>query len=422
MAITDPRVISDTLVALDWQSAEDAAIPSPPYSPRQFIVCKDLSRDAQAVMMEPEGTHGSFEKRFDGVRDIVQRFKKELTIWGGSYQLIPFLESVRGGQPTVANADLTETGDTSAQLSAYSLTGVRPYHNTSKYSTTAQNARLFWKITAAAFPTDVEVYRDSGMAAGDLVAKGTAAAAGAVTLAAQNNSGLSGSVTIAAAGITTSIVTQINKITYPSSNQYVRFFRLYYFDSDELVILSDCAVSQIEFSSSEDGELEASVTVLAKRRTFDTANGITVPEDNLYLTSYSHHELMVTKDVDGTPVTPSVEDFGCSIENNALHYAGNSATPQKIIKRGWTKYEFTMSGEPSDELMGLVTDSRNNTFHDYEFRYTLSSKTILFSCPKVRVHHTEEPGFSGEEMAKVDLTLEAYRQAAVEALTLTVEV
>lgn len=229
MPITDPRVISDTLVALDWQASEGAAVPAGPYFPRQFLVCESMSRDPGAVLMEPEGTHGSIEKRFDGVRDIVQKFTKELKIWGGSLQLLPFFESVRGGEPTVANADLTETGDAGAQLSAYSLVGVRPYHNTKKYTVVDPTIKLFWKITAAVFPTDIEVYREAAMAAPDLVAKATAVAGpGVATLVAQNSSGLSGTVTIAAAGITTAIVTQINKVTYPKSNAYVRYFRLYY--------------------------------------------------------------------------------------------------------------------------------------------------------------------------------------------------
>lgn len=85
--------------------------------------------------------------------------------------------------PTAA----TIAGDTASQLSALSITGV---------TTSNSNAFvLYWNLTNATSTRTVQVYKDSAKT--QLVLQGSRTGDGSITLAEENSSGLSGSVTVA---------------------------------------------------------------------------------------------------------------------------------------------------------------------------------------------------------------------------------
>ena len=83
-------------------------------------------------------------------------------------------------------------GDSGSQLSALSLTGAD--------ASNTNAGVLYWTFADAAGTRTVSIYKDSAKGAGDLVAQGSRSGDGVITLAEQNASGLSGSVTVAYSG------------------------------------------------------------------------------------------------------------------------------------------------------------------------------------------------------------------------------
>src|SRR5687767_10513562 len=132
MGVTNPKTVVQTAIGLDWQASEGEAVPGTPYTPRQFIVAQVLNRNPDPAYIHPQGTHGSIFHRKDGERIVSQAFKKEIRFFGSRHQIMPFLESVMGGQPTLAFADMTLSGAGAAQITTLSFIGLRPYHNRSE--------------------------------------------------------------------------------------------------------------------------------------------------------------------------------------------------------------------------------------------------------------------------------------------------
>lgn len=80
-------------------------------------------------------------------------------------------------------------GDAHEQLSDWSVTGAT--------MSNTDAGTLYWNLTNSGSTRTVNAYKDSAEAAGDLVLQGTSSGDGTITLAEQNSSGLSGSVTVA---------------------------------------------------------------------------------------------------------------------------------------------------------------------------------------------------------------------------------
>jgi hypothetical protein len=109
------------------------------------------------------------------------------------------------GQSHFLMTAVTEAGDASNQMSAWSLTG-GDLGNTNA-------GVLYWKLTWADTTATVSLYKNSDGAAGNLVAQGSGAA-GSVALSEQNSSGLSGTVTVAAK-VGDDATLAANTLTYP---------------------------------------------------------------------------------------------------------------------------------------------------------------------------------------------------------------
>lgn len=425
MGVSNPRFIAETAVGLDWQASEGENVPSAPYTPAQFIVAKVAAMNPDPKYIHPNGTHGAIWKRKDDDRITSQAFKVNLKLWGSRFQALPFLESVMSGQPTVAFGDLTVGSGSS--ISAISLIGYRPYHNAPAYDSIAAAAPILYAtLTPAggpAFPVAVTIYKDSART--QLVAHcSVAGAATPTTLIEDGSSGLTGSITLSAAAAQTPTVT-VNKVTMAFATQFARYFRLFYTDGDESILLSDCVVEDMTFESSESSELAMDIKIMAKRRTVTASTHFAVSESKLDLVAYSHSELVLTKDPAGTPVVPAVDSFKFGIKNKVNQYIGNSATPQKLIKQGWVEMAGTLRGEPSDELMGMVRDARSNTapatgFNRMTAVYTLSSKALTFDMAQMKPM-LKEPGVNGEVVDRVDFPFEAFYDGTNTPLTVTVQ-
>lgn len=423
--VTDPRIISDAALGIDWQDSEGEAVPGTPFTPAQFIVAKNIDRDPDPTYIKPDGTHGTFFRRKDGTRIVTQAFKKEIEFFGSRHQLLPFIESAMSGQPTSAFVDITLSGTGAANFTDLSLIGIRPYHNTSPFvSTPAAVASLFIDTTESpGFPVTVDFFSDAAKTI-PVASAIVAAAATPTAIIAVGGSGLTGSVTLSAAA-TDVAVAVIDKITFPFQKRFTRFFRLFYGDGEEVVVLSDCAVQQLSYASAEGAELMITAAIMAKRREFFTTV-LTIPQTELDLVTYSHSEVTVTKNpVSGPGITPVLDSFEFTIENNVLQYIGNAATPQKIIKRGWTNIGGTFEGEHSDEFAELIADARANTavdggFNNFRADFDLIGNKHRLEMKDVRIV-LDEPNVAEEEIEKPSLTYEAHSDGVDDPVAVTVE-
>lgn len=102
----------------------------------------------------------------------------------------------------VVDVEVTEAGDASDQLSAWIINGI-----------TSSNSNIFvlyYKLTNAGSVRTVTIYKDS--AGSNEIATGSVTNDGSITLAASNDSGITGSVTVAYSGDDTTI--SANTLTF----------------------------------------------------------------------------------------------------------------------------------------------------------------------------------------------------------------
>ncbi|MGC2064565.1 MAG: VWA domain-containing protein [Thermodesulfovibrionales bacterium] len=97
----------------------------------------------------------------------------------------------------INNAEITENGDSSNQLTNWQLLGVST-ENTDAYT-------LYWELTDDGGTRKVSLYKTAAKAAVDLVAQGSLLGDGTINLSAQHGSGLSGSVDVVYRAVITEI-------------------------------------------------------------------------------------------------------------------------------------------------------------------------------------------------------------------------
>jgi vacuolar-type H+-ATPase subunit H len=112
---------------------------------------------------------------------------------------------------SIITAELTIAGDVTSQLSALSLSGVSIGES--------DVFKYYWNLTDAAGTRTVQLYKDSAKA--NLVASGSKVGDGAISLAEQNESGLTGAITVTytgddtdAANIITAVSLEIPLVDY----------------------------------------------------------------------------------------------------------------------------------------------------------------------------------------------------------------
>lgn len=93
-----------------------------------------------------------------------------------------------------------------SRLSGWSITGIKRFTNVAKYTGQLQYAMLFATLTDTAGVRTVSLFQGVD-ANGILVASGFLAGDGVVTLSEENNSGISGTVTVAYSGDTSTVLT-----------------------------------------------------------------------------------------------------------------------------------------------------------------------------------------------------------------------
>jgi len=396
MAISTPRTQRTYTIAVAWQSAEGSAAS---ISDAKYIVARRAETDPQRIYIDPQGTFGSNFMR-DTHRKVAVEPIVDMDAWGAIETIPIFLESVMMGQPTVSAANLTEAGDGSDFLSAWSLTGVRPGFNTA-YSALG-SAILYAKIqdeNPGAGQALVSLYSDSARTA--LVAQGSGTDSGSVTLAEQNDSGLSGTVTIGVvSGDDSDITLTINTVTMAFASQPARFFTMWVDTGSEVEKYTDCVVQRMGFESTDREALQCSIRIVAKDYDLDGTSVASASFDHLNV--YSHHEAAMRSAVDGTPVTESPFSVNFAIENDLLVPLAGSATPVKIIQRS-VDISLTTEHAHSDEVQVLIDNCDADTWDSVDIKYTLSSKLLSFLFDNVKPINAKMPSFADRNIDNVSL-------------------
>jgi hypothetical protein len=135
-----------------------------------------------------------------------------------------FDASTAGNSPYLLTA-VTEAGDTSDQLSSWSLTGGGNVNTNAGV--------LYYSLTWSGTTATIDIYKNSDGAAENKVATGTGSQSTTITLNAANTSGLSGTVAVAAkVGDDTDLAN--NTLTYPTLTaadelQFMSWFSRYFF-------------------------------------------------------------------------------------------------------------------------------------------------------------------------------------------------
>jgi len=158
-----------------------------------FIVNNAINTRPTALISTTTGTSGDIVVNF-GVADAefdAVTAKMQFSVDGGSNFFDARLagNSVTDTVPRLETTFPTEANDGANQLSSWLLSGLDLGTNTDA------NGRLYVELTDSGGTRQVDVYKDSAKIL--LVAQGTLVGDGTMTLAAQNSSGLSGSVSVA---------------------------------------------------------------------------------------------------------------------------------------------------------------------------------------------------------------------------------
>jgi hypothetical protein len=425
--VTDPRVISDVALGVSWQAAEEEAVPGN-YVPDQYIFARRIAPNEDANLLTPDGTHGQQFRHAGGRRVNSRAPKLELEIFGTKRNLCFLLEGALHGQPqsTEAGGDITETGDDNTQLSAWVLNGVRPHHNLEFNAGPPVAHKLYVDLVDATGTRTVTIWKDSGKT--QKVAEGSLAGDGTITLAEQNNSGISGTVAVTYTTDDTDIVLTIDKIHYQFSRAVTRYFRMGYRYKNRTYIFSDCTIQQLEFQAAENAEMMIMANIVARRCDIqDPGSSSFIPAD-IDLETYTLSECVFTKDPSGTPVAPAFDDMTLTLENNINQYVGNSDLPQKLIKQGWQLLTGRIRGEMCDEFedlidqaRGLITTGGAAAMTSLRVAFTYNG-TFLIDMPVGHFRIPQAPEVSEELVEKVELEFDAVTDGSADIAAISLEV
>jgi hypothetical protein len=295
------------------------------------------------------------------------------------------------------------------------LNGVHPGFNTDSAG------RLFVKLTdenPAPGSALVQVYSDSARTA--LVASGSHANNGTVTLAEQNSSGLSGTVALGAptASNLTSIILQITRVRPQRSAQPVRFFTMFVDTGTELQTLSGCAIRSIQFESAGRDGLTARIEVWAGAY----AIGASVFDPSVSATEregFWHGGVTVTYN----SVSESVLRTAFGVEHDLVLDDAQVTAPVGIWSRGTrvTPVEFTQ--RLSDESRTVRDDGAAGTWRalTIDYAYAAVGKDFIASFPRARVIDAELPPLVGAGWADHRHTLIARDNGTDDPVTFTLE-
>lgn len=411
MSFTTPRILKNAIVAFAFQTAYGTAAATTTVLRLQ---ADESQLDPGFEYIEPRGTTGSHWPK-DTITKSATRPKARFKLLASPKLAAFFLGLVLGGgnAASLAASDLTEAGDTGSDLSAWVLTGVRPGFNTSS------DWKLYVKLTdesPGAGQALVQVYSDSARTA--LVASGSGANSTTVTLAEQNNSGLSGTVALAtpAASNLASIVLTLVSVrpqVSASTGAYVTAWRDHGSGAG-LERMIDCVVAKLTRASEEAGSVTYDIDLVGSTYLFDSGTGGTftaglATADKEY---YLHGTAAWKSDVDSGNVTEHALRTTLEIENDIDVVLANSLTATAIYKRGVKMCRAQISQRLTSEAQAIVMRGLAMTYESIRLTDTYAGRDCDILADRALVREPKFSNTTGEAWGDVEHTFEIVEETA----------
>jgi hypothetical protein len=396
MTITTPRSMAGHVLRLQWQTSEGSTAST---SGAIVLIADSCSIDRGSVRQHPGGTTG-FATPIDTEFESGIRPTAKLVLHVGALQLAPFLESITGGQPTVSNANITEANDDGNLVGTWALTGLRPGINTS-------SGWVLYVTVDADYgdgtTTRVALYSDSARTA--LVAAGTivdGSVPGTVTLTAQNNSGLSGSVALASVPVADDedITLTVGSMSFVWADQWARFFTLWRDTGAELEILTDCAVTNLKvLGEGGGGVLRADVEIAAKNHGWSATTFSPAAPPSVAFLPYLG-TFYADQDDSQETVSPYAVEF--EIARELANDMAGGAVPAKLVSKGRSitgQHTFPHCAESQVILARALADG----WDALECKFQSGTQYIDFVFDKVKFLKAMLPDTSPGELGDLAL-------------------
>lgn len=319
--------------------------------------------------------------------------------------------SVTLGNPVTPEADDLHYLTLTSMLSVWALTGVRPGFNT-EY-TVAGVCTIYGAIDTNV----IKLYSDAARTA--LIASG-ACAAGSVTLTAQNDSGLSGTVTCGSAtpDDDADITLTINTISVPFATEPAKYWTLFVLDGNKIRTYTDCVLKSIRGATEQAGPLLLDVEwwAMAETREDIVAETFSIPAS----TPYAHNgDLAFRRDVAGSPIVESPISLEWTFDRDLQSVVGPAAVPQVIYSR-LQQLSVRATFEPGDEADTIA--GLQDSFDEIDVKYTVGAKILALVFNKVKVVNPSNSSFSNDDVEQVSfewLAMEETAAAPTAAVTIT---
>lgn len=410
MSFTTPRILKNAVVAFAFQTAYGTAAGTTTVLRLQ---ADESDLDPGFEYIEPRGTTGSHWPK-DTITKAATRPKARFKLLASPKLAAFFLGLALGGgnAASTAASDITEANDGGTALSTWVLAGVRPGFNTDSA----------WKIyvtltdeTPGAGEARVSLYSDAARTA--LVAQGSAANNNTVTLAEQNNSGLSGTVALAAPSATDSDIeltlVSVRPQVSASTGAYITCWRDHGSGAG-LERAIDCVVAKLTRSSEETGSVTYDVDLVGSTYLFDSGTGGTftaglATADKEY---YLHGTAAWKSDVDSGNVTEHALRTTLEIENDIDVVLANSITPTAIYKRGVKMCRVQITQRLTSEAQAIVMRGLAMTFESIRLTDTYGARDCDILADRALVREPKFPNTTGEGWGDVENTFEIVEETA----------
>lgn len=374
---------------------------------------ESIELDPGFEYIHPRGTTGSYHPK-DTHKKVAERPKATVEVLA-SPKVAPFIwEHTLHGKPkaTLAGGEITEANDTGNALSAWVLNGVRPGFNTDA------SAKIYVTLddeTPGAGQARVSLYSDAAKL--NLVAQGSAANNNTITLAEQNNSGLSGTVALAAPTASdTDIELTIVKVLPQLQGTLDRYFTLWVDHGSGKLLqrISDCTIEKLTRVSEERGVVRYRLEVVGADYNADTAAGGTfsaglAAADKEY---YVHGTMTLNTDTDAGNVAQHARKLEITIENDIEVVLANASTASAIWKRGVKRYGLTFSQKLSDEAQVIAQRGVNDTFEAIKVVDVFGARNLTMQIDKAKIVEPGYADFAEDGVEDVEHELEFFEETA----------
>ena len=404
---TNVRTRQRQVFALAWQSARGT--PAAPSAAVPFLA-KSVSVKPGRVYIDPQGTTGT---RFmvDTVREVGEEPAMEIEAWG-SIELLPtLLEASFLGQTSVASGDVSIANDTDTAFSSVSFVGVRPGFNTDWASIGA--AKLYVTVTDGGSGTghSVDFYSDSART--KLVGRVASVDDNATaSIAEQNNSGLSGSVTMGTVTQTNATIEMtISKVSIGLAAQPARFLTAFRDTGFELETLQDCVVQELSLSSNDKEALVVKATLVGTKLSKGASAISSVPA---HVSVYAHAGLSLVRDPSGLNVPQACASIEAGVRNELFMPLANSATRITHVLRG-VELPLKTTHAHADEAQAMIDDGDAGTWRGMRAEWAYGSNLLSIDWPRVRPKDPSIPDVQEDGVAPVELEWDVRQDQALSA-------